>query len=380
MGFASDHALGYRRKFFISPEATAGTFEKPVATDAAKILKFDVDYKQERRDRMDSRASRSVLERITGRKTIPWSLEAYLVPSGSLGTAPDLGEVFKACLGSETVNASTSVVYSLSAVQSFPTLSLIHFYNDLVMETIWGAWVESMTISGSGGDDPRVSFEGAARGYRLTSTTTLDGAMSGSTSMTVDDDAAVGIGSVVQVGTDDNSSAGFAVTAGVASPFTLEAVATAGDGDAMIPFVPSETTAGSPISGIAGELDIDAVTSLKITNYEVRMSNGFKPIDDEALQEAPTDAIVGLREVSGSLTMRARKDHILELAKRPDFGSRDIKLTLGDTAGKKVQIDIDQAEFEFSKLEVPETEEGTFTLPFKGLGSSGEDELIVTFI
>ena len=53
---------------------------------------------------------------------------------------------------------------------------------------------------------------------------------------------------------------------------------------------------------------------------------------------------------------------------------------LGDTAGKKLQIDANQVEFDIPKIEVPDSDECTITLTGKCLGSSGEDEITATFL
>ena len=83
MGSTQDHALGRNRAFFAKVESTYGTFVKPAATDAAKVLNCSFDFKQERKNRMDSRAVRAHYERITGRKEVSWSVDSYLIPSGS---------------------------------------------------------------------------------------------------------------------------------------------------------------------------------------------------------------------------------------------------------------------------------------------------------
>ena len=154
--------------------------------------------------------------------------------------------------------------------------------------------------------------------------------------------------------------------------------ATEANADPVVPFVPSETTAGNPITGIAGSLTIDAVT-VPITAFDITISNNLKPLADEAQQQYPTDVIPGFRDVTGNVSFRARKDFIIELGKRKAFAARDIQVILGSAAGKKCTINVDFAEFIFAALEVPEADEAIVKLPFVAVGSAGEDEVGVVF-
>jgi hypothetical protein len=103
-----------------------------------------------------------------------------------------------------------------------------------------------------------------------------------------------------------------------------------------------------------------------------------KVIGDEALTDSVTDYIAFTREVTGSLSIRARKDHLKWLASRPQFTAHDLEIIVGETAGKRFKIDIPKAEFEFEALEVPEAEEAVMSLPFRALGTSGDDEITLT--
>lgn len=381
MGVATPHAVGRNQKFFAKAETTFATFAKPAATNALKVLKSEMSFKQERKDRMDARSSRSVLERITGKQEVTWSVEKYILPSGSAGTAPDDGDIWKNLLGVETVNASTSVVYTPSASQSaLGSLSLVRHFNDVVMEALAGAVCESASVKLSGGDEPKVTFEGFAAKHIHTGYSTTSGALSGGESSISIQSADVynfENGSVIQVGTSTNHEV---TSGGGTSTLTLGTTISGAQssGVAVAPYVPSETTAGSPIAGVLGSLTVDG-TALLISSAEVNIKNNHKQVNDEAFYAYTTDYVPGFREVTGSLTVRARRDFVLYLGKRKAFTTRDLQLICGTTSGAKFKIDIDYAEFEFSALEAPEAEEVTFTLPFKALGSSGEDEITVTF-
>lgn len=395
MGVNALHALGRKQRFYAALETTFGTFVKPVATDAIKVLASNFDFSQDRKNRSDSRQTRSLLERITGRKAVAWSMECYALPSGTGNTAPDIGPLLAAALGKSAVVSST-VEYTLTDNQAgfdiagtiYPSLTLVRETNKTVMEAIVGAMVESMSIKFAGADEPRFSFEGFAKNHIHTGSngvvSSLDG---GRTNVTL----GTGQGKDYEVGSvvffeiaatgavrDNNTSAGYQVTAVTGDVLTVTpavggtVVAT----DLCLPFVPTETTAGAPIGGIAGSITIAApATSLIITGGEINVKNGHKVLGDEAFQSTITDYIPGYREVSGSLTVRARRDQIIELGVRKNFTARDIQIILGTGSGTRFQIDIPAAEMGFSALEIPEAEEATFSLPFVGVATgSGENE------
>jgi hypothetical protein len=290
--------------------------------------------------------------------------------------------MFRAILETYTNTPATSDKYEPASSQAIPTLSLVRHYSDVFQETLCGAWVETLTISGSGGDEPRVKFDGGALGFAHAGTSTLNGAMSASTTMVVQTADARNFydGAVVQVGSDTNSGLGYEITVDTARPsFTLASAATASNAAAVAPFMPTETTAGTPINGVSGSITLDG-TAIIVTAYEVTIKNGVKPFEDEALRALPSDLVPGYRTVTGSLTLRASKSQILELGKRQAFsGARDIALVLGDTAGSRCTIDLNYVEFGFAGAEIPEAEEGMITLPFTALGSSGNDEIAITF-
>ena len=373
MGNAQDHALGRNRAFFLNTETTYGTFVKPAATDAAKVLACSFDFKQERRNRMDSRPIRAHYERITGRKEVSWSLESYLIPSGSGSTDPDLAPMIKAAMG-----ASSSQVFSLTSGQALDSLTLVQQMNNVVMEAVAGAWVETMTISMSGGDDPKISFDGGASTHIHTSATTADGAGSSTVNLVVDDADAIEVGSVLKIG---SSADNVKVTAKNGTAITLESASSWSDGDAVIPYTPAETVAGSPSPGITGSITLAGNSGIEIIGFNVSLKNNIKGIVDEAFASTATDFIPGFRDVTGSLQVRCAKDQAIELGKRKGFSARDLQIVSGSGTGNVCTIDMDQIEFEFAALNVPESEEVIIDLPFTALAQDAatNDEMIITF-
>jgi len=397
MGVSQLHALGRNRKFYVNEETTyidsenvATAFVKPAGTDAAVVLNASFTPAQERKVRDDARASRSALEQITGKKSATWSVESYVLPSGTAGTAPDLGPLFKGAMGTETVSGGTRVTYSLNTNQDLGSFSLTQFFNETFMETLTGCYVNSMTISVAGGEEPKVTFEGESSGLYIPTTTSPSAAQltAGESTATVDGsgtgtsfDVHAGEGenfkpgSVISVGTDTD----LVVTAVSNDTITVDSSITFTDDDEVKPFAPTETVAGSPIAGILGSLTL-AGNSLPITSFEVTVANNNKGIADEAFVAGTSDYVPGFRDVTGSLSIRCRRDLAIEIGKRLDFGTQAIVVTCGDTAGKKLIVEIDDAEFEVAAVDTPQSDEVVVPMTFRALATSaGEDEIVIKF-
>ena len=405
MGVSQIHALGRNRKFFVNEETTYIDSEniatqgiKPIGTDAATVLNASFTPAQERKVRDDARSSRSALEQITGKKSASWTVESYVLPSGSQGVAPNLGPLFKGVMGTETVTSSTRVTYSLNTNQDLGSFTLTQFFNDTFMETLTGCYVNSMTISVAGGEEPKVTFDGESSGLYIptTSSPNTSQANAGETFATVDGGGTSATfnvhtgegknfrpGSVISIGADRNkivrSVSGDAIT--VDSSFNFA------DDDDVKPCAPDSTdtpaftTAGSPIAGILGSLVLAGASDpLPITSFEVTVANNNKAISDEAFVAGTSDYVPGFRDVTGSLSIRCRRDLAIEIGRRLDFGTQSILVTCGDTAGKKLIIEIDDAEFEVAAVETPQSDEVVIPMSFRALATSdGEDEIVIKF-
>ena len=397
MGVSQLHALGRNRKFYVNEETTyidsenvATDFVKPAGTDAAVVLNASFTPAQERKVRDDARASRSALEQITGKKSATWSVESYVLPNGSAGTAPDLGPLFKGAMGTETVSGGTRVTYSLNTNQDLGSFSLTQFFNETFMETLTGCYVNSMTISVAGGEEPKVTFEGESSGLYIPTTTSPSAAQltAGESTATVDG-SGTGTSFDVHAGEGENFKPGsvisvasdtdLVVTAVSNDTITVDSSITFTDDDEVKPFAPTETVAGSPIAGILGSLTL-AGNSLPITSFEVTVANNNKGIADEAFVAGTSDYVPGFRDVTGSLSIRCRRDLAIEIGKRLDFGTQAIVVTCGDTAGKKLIVEIDDAEFEVAAVDTPQSDEVVVPMTFRALATSaGEDEIVIKF-
>lgn len=395
MGQSADHALGRSRRTFAKGESAFGTFAKPSATDAFKsISPFKFNPSKDLKFLEENRNTRGRgTERIEGNLAVTWDVEAYLKPSGSAGTAPDVGELIKRAMGTETVTGGTKVDYTLSGTQALGSLSLVQAMHDgatsatfNLLEAAFGAWIESMTIKGSGKEEPRISFEGGAANYAMAvRCTSTAGIAAAATTFTLAAASAFALrkGAVIKIGTDDNSGAGYEVTdvgsTGTAITFTPGLVNEQVGATTITPFAPSETTAGSPVAASGFQVSIDA-TNYPVTEFELTMKNAVSAFDDEANSNGlVSDFVPGEREVSGMVKFRARRDHLIMWAKAWSTGTHDLLITFGTTAGRRCKVNVDFAQFDVSALEIPQKEEVIVPIPFVGLESAGNDEFNLSF-
>jgi len=380
MGLNNTHALGRSERFYVVDEVTPGTQVKPAAANYMVVTKSGIGLEQTNDVRTDKRDTRSALERVPGKSSAPFTAECFLIPSGTAGTPPDAHSLIKAAFGSYANTPATSDVYSLSASQSMPTVSAYSLLNDILSVASKGVWIDSLNIAFSGGDKPKLKFDGAGMGHMLTATSTLNGAPSGADiTVQTGDGIKFSVGSIVKVSADDNSGAGFKVLSIVGDVLTLEGSPTALTGADVIPFLPvGYDGVGTPVSGISGCLSVDG-SSLPITGFDCTIKNGYKVIDDEACQEFPTDAIPGFREVSGTVSFRARKDLLIYLANAKEHTQLQFVATMGSGAGKTVTLTMPIIEMDFTGIDIPEADEVVLSLPYVALGSSGEDEATLSF-
>jgi len=320
---------------------------------------------------MESNEYADEVERITGKGKINWSAACDLVPSGTAATEPRLSSLLTAAMGTNNAGAGSKWVYTQSSSQNLGTLSLTRKWSTLLMEAIWGAVVQKMSVKLEGGKRASISFEGQAMGYRLTGATISHGAMGAVDQMDVPaaDVNLVGVNSVVKIAALDNGGAGFKVTSGTTTPYTIEAVATCDDNAAIVPFAPVPTWLGSPLHGILGSFTWASIP-FPITGFEVSQDNQLQLTEDEFGVATFSDAIRGRRKASGSISCRVRKDLMYLFANRQSFATVALLATAGTAAGSRYKFSVPQAELNFAELTASGDKEMTVQIPFEGLGTS----------
>ena len=345
MGIEQQHVRAHERRFFAQNQTTLDTMVRAASAGAVKILSFTAEYDQARNERRHNRATRGRRGAVSGQRTVSWSLEKELIPSGTAGTEPDDHQFWHASFGTETITGGTSVVYSLTTTQAMRLLSIHDYHPAGVMQSLIGAWVDTLKIAGSGADPLRVSMTGGARRMVQTGRTQVNGAVTTSATVIVDGPLQVEVDSIVQVGANTNTNTGYRVTANAAGTLTLETTLTVADNADVVPFVPTETTAGTPLAGIDGSLTVLGA-ACPVTAWEVEVNNAMIPHDGEYGAVHVSDVSPGWRQVSGTFSFRLRRDliPILQARKNGDFASQAITIVCGGTAGRTLTIAMPQVE------------------------------------
>jgi len=378
---STEYAYGREEDVFIKSEGTSfGTLVHPAGTDAIKVLKCDIGFTQERGDIFEKGSTRSLINRVTRRKTVDWSIEKYLYPSGVAGTKPDDTDLWEALFGKVTTPDST-VLYELLAE---PTMSLsIHRNIGPHREAICGAVPTKWGLKFGGGDEPKVTFSGNAADHYLCGSDSLSAGVSGSSNIVVYDARQFTVGMKIKVGTETNSGAGFTISTITYGTNTLglnASVTSQAKDTAVVPLPITPTTAGSVIPIIVGTVKFGS-TPLLITGCTFDVDQKAKLRNDEFGYSAATgQRYPERRVVNCSLDMYFKSDAAAWLNDAKRFTAQDIEVVLGDTSGYKCQIDAGQVEFDIPKVAVPDADEATITLSGTCLATStGENELTVTF-
>jgi len=373
--------IGRDARCYAVTESTPGTYETIAGTDAFRQISGWISDRPTRERRNDASGSRSALEYITGPREITFSVEAYVVPSGSAGTPPDIHALLLSAMGGASGYANvggTSDTYSLTATQGDQaSFTLVVEQNGIHMVAAYGCVVEDMEISANGTDHPTITFSGRAMGVYETGKDTINGALSGGEdTVVVDNGEAFQVGSVIQVGT----STGHTVTAIATNSLTVSPVVSGAQGDGLdvIPYVPARTTAGSPISVTSANYDLSTDTALPLTSYSVKLENNHQFHDNVSGVETFADYHEGPRDVTGAISWRLDEDQTRLLAERASFGVKSLTATLGATAGAICTITQPQVELGYDDPDNA-LEGRTDNIPYMNRPASTSAELTIAF-
>ena len=311
--------------------------------------------------------------------------------SGAVVTVrSDTGSV-RLTTGDATAWSLTRLEYTLADSQQLETLTVsrvLHNGNTtapvaIQREDVTGCHINELGFSGSGSEPPRLTFGGKGRRHIATGTGATEGSVTTSDSITLESGQGAGfeVDSLFVIGADDNSGAGYQASAVSGDVITDSGASiTAGDALSVRPFYLAPTTAGSPIAGTVGSCTIDGAT-YPIVSYEVAVTNNYLAIEDEAFSERMTDAVPQYREITGTITIRARADLIAEIGRRKLQGNRAILLTMGSAAGRRMVISLPQVRFPPSGLNAPLEGLADIPLAFRALDSAegAADAMLIQF-
>ncbi len=370
---------------YVILQDTFATAKKPLAANAVRVISGVFGQETNFQEAMDRRKTRSVMETVKGRTPVqPWSLTTLFRPSGSLGVAPQIGDLLKLAMGTETVTASTSVAYTLL---KDPTNLFASIYGDIssIFEGVYDAIVQTVNFAWNGDDFIRVTFSGIGSNYIEAGRNTANGTGSAVAALIVDNPYRFTKFAILQNETqsDDNGGAGYQVTADPnfsTSTLTLEATASWDDEDVWAPFLPTANygTEDEPIFGTLGSLSFGgSFTDVGYTDVNITLNTGLDLLNREGGTVQASDVVMTpKRGVEGTIGMLVKEDETDLDGFAREKSNQTMIATVGDTAGSRVKFRSAASKMELrpGQRTSPETGLVERTLGFQLKGSSGEDE------
>jgi len=390
----SEIAIGRDVIIFAKEESAPGSKAFPSATDAI-FLTEEGSFRQVRNFIPDAqrRATYSKVERIKARLAPgEWSFRNYIKPSGSKGTPPECGQLLKGLFSKETINAGVDVQYTLAGItDTLPTFTILFRQGHTVFCNV-GCVVNSGDIAVKAGNDDDsvvgITLSGLFMRQIRTGTDELSQAESqGATTLHVSNARKFMAGSVISIGSLNNSGSGYEVTDVDYDNNTLtispQLEDAASQGDVVKGYLPTPTETGEPVHGRLGYVTFDEGSSpvnTPVIAATIGINNNIRMIEDEKSDvDYPNDFIRTMeREVNLSIDCFFKKDVAARWYEVDAQLEKEIKIPAGDTAGKRLRF-----EFPRVQLDTPElggAEEVVMTMPKAVLASSSfEDEVKLVF-
>jgi len=361
-------------------ESTFGVAVVPAATDAFRVTSFDITPGFDRPEVPETTSTRSLQERIAGRRSCTWSITMINRPSGTAGTPPDYHLLLKHAFGTYANVSSTSDTYTPLKDPSALSLSGYRLLEG-VMEGFYGGVVTDVTFNWSGDDFATVTFNGEAKDMLWAGVSQTNGTGSSATALIVDDGSYYSKYGVIDIA---NAGSAKQITAITSETLTI-ASSSWSDNVAVEPFLPAPTLAGSGLYGTDGTLSLDGGSSdISSLTGSVTMSTGIS-LNNRNFGTSSADAVTlpTGRRVTGSLSFLVEDNGNFSAIRgeASEGTTQDIVIDIGTTAGSVCQLDMSRCEFDSAPIsggagliEV--------TAGFTGLTSSAtatEDEITLVY-
>ena len=361
-------------------ESTFGVAVVPAATDAFRVTSFDITPGFDRPEVPETTSTRSLQERIAGRRSCTWSITMINRPSGTAGTPPDYHLLLKHAFGTYANVSSTSDTYTPLKDPSALSLSGYRLLEG-VMEGFYGGVVTDVTFNWSGDDFATVTFNGEAKDMLWAGVNQTNGSGSSATALIVDDGSYYSKYGVIDIA---NAGSAKQITAITSETLTI-ASSSWSDNVAVEPFLPAPTLAGSGLYGTDGTLSLDGGSSdISSLTGSVTMSTGIS-LNNRNFGTSSADAVTlpTGRRVTGSLSFLVEDNGNFSAIRgeASEGTTQDIVIDIGTTAGSVCQLDMSRCEFDSAPIsggagliEV--------TAGFTGLTSSAtatEDEITLVY-
>lgn len=377
----SEIAYANQEEMFVIAEDTEGVLKKPTASDRMySVGPANFEQSQEFLEDEQIRATASRLASSAGR-IMPgdFNFDSYIKPSGTLGTAPEHAALYKALMGTETVNAGVDVQYTLA--NELPSIS-VWIKKGHSVYALKGATVESASVRIAGDERGMVSWNGHYMRQIMAGTAYTASIAGAVLTMAGDGAQRFSEGAYIEVGTDDNGGAGFKILKNepTAKKLTLDASPSPSGAQEVTPWWPSAgAEVGSPAHGKLGKVTIGGKEAVILT-AEVTITNNIKYYIDEKNNSlvAQRYGRPKFRSIEGSLELYFLKRGASYFYRSEYLATDALIIPCGKVAGKIMKLSIPYAEYRTPTISGDE--EFIETIPFMAIASSSlNDELSVIF-
>lgn len=318
------------------------------------------------------------------------SFQTYVKPSGTAGTAPEIGPLLESLFGIETIVPGTSVTYTLRSPDLARQFYTLWRLLGTTLRRAIGSYVTACTfrIQATRDVEGFIYADWTVGCYSLlktpTSTTTADVTAATDPTIPVNNVGEFAVGQILLLGNETTPATGFVVNAVTPAMNQITVTGTLANdlpsGSVIRPWTPTPTRVGDELGGRIG-------TTNWGTNFmNIPIISAEIPVDlqvaDIPGQQGAGQYIEGLeygqRQISWSMTLvhtpqyEAMQSHILLETEQ------DLVLTVGDTAGERVVFTLNDA-----KITSAEEIDGTpMQMRFTGTAqasTAGNDVLQIAF-
>ncbi|MCF8044082.1 MAG: hypothetical protein K9K36_16570 [Desulfarculaceae bacterium] len=354
MALTNSKALVKETEVFVKKETTFGTLAFPAATDAIRVTAVPTGSQPESfTESEELQNSRSKPDRARDQTpAAPIDLKLYSRPSGAAGTPPQEDVLMECVLGKKTVNAGVSVVYEPAI--ALPSFSLCwkegHTWffaaGCKVGNLSWNFASKGYLSLGFGGMAKKVMLAGTSETVAGSTTQVLNLAAGGALLFMA--------GAYVQVGSDDNTGAGYVITAvdTAADTITISpALASPPAAEVVVKgFLPTPSWSGTKVEAGSGTVSLDGA-DLKIMSATGNLNNNLVQDDQELTSDQfVSDIEGGARDAGGQLSCRFRREYAGFFSRARNQIQGAIILQAGASAGSRVKFELPQAEMNTPSL------------------------------
>lgn len=376
------HDMGLDLKVFFVPESSLLTPQLPVTTHGFNALSATIGRPTNYAWVRDKRNTRSRLVRKQLRQPVcPWTIKTYMRPSGAAGTAPDIGDILTHLCGTEVIVGSTSATYTPLKDMSHLSAS-IYVGRSEKMEGLYGCIVQKGKLA-IGDEYWEWEFSGIGTNYFTAGYALTNGTGEGITTLVV----ASGFGKqftkygLISIDGDDNSSAGYQITAIAGDSLTIAPAATWGTGDVVEHFLPVPAVAGEPFLDTDGTLSLDdGSTDINFVGFSMELESGADLLNVEKGKVEASDVVnPNWRMATINADFLAKRENSDLVQSFRTQTAQELLVTIGTAAGSILNIDMGNLELDAGDEDSPEEDMGRWSATGPGLGTSGEDEYSLIF-